>query len=117
MDLNLAIQRHAEWKYRFRTAMSTGEVLDVATISKDNCCEFGKWLHGEAKERYLHLNGYEKCVAAHAVFHREAGKIAAMINSSRKNEAEQMLIAGTPYHEASKKVGVAIIELKNEIGA
>lgn len=116
MDLNLAIQKHAEWKYKFRTAMTTHEPMDVATVSKDNCCELGKWLHGEARDKHSHLKAYAKCVSAHAVFHTEAGKIAAMINSNHDVEAEQMLSAGTPYHDASKKVGVSIIELKNEIG-
>ncbi len=116
MDLNMAIQKHAEWKYKLLTAMTKAEPLDVATISKDNCCEVGKWLHGEAKTLYGHLGNYAKCLSAHAAFHAEAGKVAAMINSQRKDEAERMLASGTPYHEASKKVGVAIIELKNAIG-
>ncbi|MGA2831438.1 MAG: CZB domain-containing protein [Terracidiphilus sp.] len=116
MDLNLAIQKHAEWKFKFRTAMSTREPMDVASISKDDCCEIGKWLHGEAKAKHGQLAAYAKCVSAHAAFHQEAGKIAALINSKKNDEAEQMLASGTPYHEASKRVGVAIIELKNDIG-
>ncbi|MGD0938370.1 MAG: CZB domain-containing protein [Terracidiphilus sp.] len=117
MDLNLAIQKHAEWKYRFRTAMATHELMDVASISKDNCCEMGKWLHGEAKTLHGRLKNYATCVSAHAAFHGEAGKIATLINARKKNEAERLLGTGTPYHEASKRVGVAIIELKHEIGA
>jgi methyl-accepting chemotaxis protein len=116
VDLKMAVQKHAEWKYKFRTAMTTSEPMDAATISKDNCCEFGKWLHGEAKAPHSHLGSYAKCLSAHAAFHVEAGKIAALINSQKKDEAEQMLAAGTPYHEASKRVGIAIIELNNEIG-
>lgn len=116
MDLNMAVQKHAEWKYKFRTAMSTHEPMDVDTISKDNCCEIGKWLHGDAKTKHGHLAAYGKCVSARAAFHEEAGKIAAVINSKKIDEAEQMLASGTPYHEASKRVGVAIIALKNDIG-
>ncbi len=116
MDLNLAIQKHAEWKYKFRAAMDSHELMDVATIAKDNCCEIGKWLHGEARDKHGQLGSYAKCLAAHAAFHAEAGKIATLINSQKKDEAEQMLAAGTAYHEASKRVGVAIIELKNAIG-
>jgi len=115
VDLNMAIQKHAEWKFKFRTAMTTHETLDVATISKDNCCEIGKWLHGAAKAEHGHLKSYASCVSAHAAFHIEAGKIAALINSQKQDEAERMLSPGKSYHEASKRVGVAIIELKNEI--
>jgi methyl-accepting chemotaxis protein len=116
VDLNLAIQKHAEWKYKFRAAMTTLEPMDVNTISKDHLCEIGKWLHGEGKDRHGHLGSYAKCLAAHAAFHAEAGKIAALINARKKEEAEKMLAPGTGYAEASKRVGVAIIELKNEIG-
>jgi len=117
VDFSIAIQKPAEWKYKVRSAMISLEPMDVATISKDNCCDIGKWLHGEAKTLYGHLAGYEKCLSAHAAFHVEAGKIAALINSKKKDEVEHQLASGTPYAEASKKVGVAIVELKNEIGA
>ncbi|MFY9853540.1 MAG: CZB domain-containing protein [Terracidiphilus sp.] len=112
----MAIQKHAEWKYKFRAAMSAHEPMDVDTISKDNCCEIRKWLHGDAKVKHGNLASYSKCVSAHAAFHHEAGKVADKINQKKNDEAEQMLASGTPYHEASKKVGVAIVELKIDIG-
>ncbi len=48
MDLDQAVAKHAEWKVKFRKAISAKEQLDTASIAKDNCCELGKWLHGEA---------------------------------------------------------------------
>ncbi len=117
MDLNQAIQKHAEWKYKLLTAITKPEPLDVATISKDNFCEVGKWLHGEAKTLYGKIGSHGKCLSAHAAFHIEAGKIAALINAKKHQEAERMLAPGTPYHEAAKKVGVAMIELKNSIAS
>jgi methyl-accepting chemotaxis protein len=113
MDLDSAIQKHAEWKYKFRTALHSGEPLDAAAISKDNNCEFGKWLHGEAHSLYGNNSHYAECLTDHAAFHVEAGKVAAAINAKKAEEAEKMMAPGTPYSEASKKVGIAIIELKN----
>jgi methyl-accepting chemotaxis protein len=113
MDLNQAIQKHAQWKFKFAAALRTNEPLDAATISKDNCCEFGTWLHGEAKFQFQKLPSYASCVAHHAEFHKEAGKIATVINAKKMAEAERMMAAGSPFSETSKKVGVAIIELKN----
>lgn len=49
MDLNNAIAKHSEWKTKLRSAITRKETLDASTISKDNCCDLGKWLHGEAK--------------------------------------------------------------------
>jgi methyl-accepting chemotaxis protein len=122
MDLNMAIQKHAQWKFKFQSSLlehqsgSKTEPLDVATISKDNCCEFGAWLHG-SKYQYQQLPVYVKCIAAHAEFHVEAGKIAAAINAKKVADAERMMAANSAFAEVSKKVGVAIIELKNQVGA
>jgi methyl-accepting chemotaxis protein len=113
MDLNLAIQKHAQWKFKFAAAVRSNEPLDVATISKDNCCEFGIWLYGDAKNQFQKLPAYVNCLSSHAEFHTAAGKVAAAINAKKTAEAEAMMAAGSPFSETSKKVSVAIIELKN----
>lgn len=115
MDLDSVIQKHAEWKFKFRNALHNSEQMDAPAISKDNNCEFGKWLHGEAKAQFGTRPGYAKCVADHAAFHVEAGKVAVAINAKKADEAERMLALGTSYSEASKRVSVSIIELKNQI--
>ena len=117
MDLDLAVKKHAEWKLKFRSAISNKETMDVATISKDNCCELGKWLHGEAKHKLGHLASYLDCVGKHAVFHTEAGKVASAINAKKYAEAESMIDAGTSYHAVSGAVGTAIMRLKRESSA
>lgn len=114
MDLDQAVRKHAEWKLKFRSAISNKETMDVATISKDNCCELGKWLHGEAKPKLGHLASYSDCVGKHAVFHIEAGKVASAINAKKYVEAEAMIEGGTAYHTASGAVGTAIMRLKIE---
>jgi methyl-accepting chemotaxis protein len=119
MDLDIAIQKHAQWKFKFNSHLQsvksgqTVEALDVATIAKDNCCDFGKWLHGEAKARFAEKPAWSKCVTAHAEFHREAGKIAQALNAKKAEEAERMMAPHTAFAEASRAVGVAIIEMKN----
>jgi methyl-accepting chemotaxis protein len=116
MDLNQAIQKHAEWKLKFRSAISRQETMDAATITKDNCCDLGKWLHGDGKTSFGRLQSHAKCVTKHAAFHVEAGKVALAINAKKYTEAEAMLGADTPYSQASGEVGVAIIALKKESG-
>jgi methyl-accepting chemotaxis protein len=113
MDLDIAIQKHAEWKFKFRAAIHNNEHLDASAISKDNHCEFGKWMHGEAKLQFGQIASFARCLADHAAFHLEAGKVAAAINAKKAEEAEKMMDPGTPYSEASRRVGIAIIELKN----
>lgn len=114
MDLDQAIRAHGEWKIKFRSAISKQETMDVATISADNCCQLGKWLHGEAKQKFGTLKSHADCVVKHAAFHKEAGKVAQAINAKKYIEAEAMMDSGTTYTEASRSVGVAITNLKRE---
>lgn len=114
MDLNNAIGKHAEWKIKLRSAISRQETMDVDTISKDNCCELGKWLYGDAKANFSQLKSYTECVSRHADFHVEAGKVAAIINAGNYTEAEAMLGADSKYTEASNAVASAIMHLKKE---
>ncbi len=116
MDLNQAIEKHAEWKVKFRKAISGHETMDVEIISKDNICELGKWLHGDAKSKFGKLQSYAECVTKHAAFHIEAGNVAKAINAKKFAEAEAMLDANTPYSNASSTVGRAIIQLRKESG-
>jgi Chemoreceptor zinc-binding domain len=116
MDLASAIAKHAEWKLKLRSAILKNETMDAGTLAKDNCCELGKWLHGEAKTKFARLSSYSDCVSKHATFHAEAGKVAVAINSKNYSVAEAMLNAGTPYTAASNAVGGAIIKLKKEAG-
>ena len=116
IDLNQAIDRHAQWKVKFRVAITEHETMDVETIAKDNCCELGKWLHGEAKSKYGHLSSHSDCVAKHAAFHIQASKVAAAINDKKYAEAEAMIEMNTPYSNASRDVAGAILKLKKESG-
>jgi hypothetical protein len=114
MNIESALAKHAEWKLKLRSAILKQETLDAVTISKDNCCELGKWLHSEAKTKYAKLASYTDCVTKHAAFHTEAGKVANAINSKKYTEADAMLNAGTAYSSASNAVGSAILRLKKE---
>lgn len=114
MDLAKAIQRHAEWKMKFLSAMRQHQALDPVIIAKDNYCELGKWLHGEGKAKFGNLDSHAGCVLSHAAFHVEAGKVAQAINAKNYIEAENMLDDGTPYANASDEIVGTIMKLKDE---
>ena len=116
IDLNEAIQAHGEWKTKLGNACQFREHMDSATISRDDCCKLGKWLHGKARRDYRQLGGYSDCVKKHAAFHREAGKVAEFINSEQYAVAETMLKNGSRYASVSAEVCKAIVALKKEAG-
>lgn len=115
MDLDTAIQVHTDWKTKLRFAITKRESpIDVATISKDNHCELGRWLCGEGKTRYDHLASYRECVIKHAAFHAEAGKVASAINERKYLEASVMMNSSTSFGLASNSLVLAIIRLRKE---
>ena len=116
IDLDEAIQAHGEWKTKLRDACLSRERLDSATISRDDCCKLGIWLHGKARHDYRKLSGYLDCVKKHVVFHREAGKVAEVINNGEYAAAEALLDTGERYACVSSEVCQAILALKQEAG-
>ena len=114
MDLSKAIEKHAAWKIKFRSAIANKETMDAAGIGSDHGCDLGSWLHGEGKTRFGALTSHANCVGRHASFHAEAGRVARAINARRYAEAEAMMGSGTPYGEASSAVGLALMQLKKE---
>lgn len=116
MDLNEAIQKHAEWKLKFRSAIAKKEQMDAATISKDNCCQLGQWLYGEGKAKYGTKPEFTSVIEKHKAFHVEVGKVARLINAAQYEQAEASLANGTSYAQASGAVGTSIIQLKRLIG-
>lgn len=115
MNIEDAVGQHAAWKTKFRTAISKKEKLDYTTISRDDCCDLGKWLSAEGKQKYQAVPQFKECVSKHSRFHQEAGKVAKLINEGKFAQAEAALAAGTDYSNASSEVGVAIGRLKKEI--
>jgi len=114
MNFEEARKKHAEWRVKFRSAITAKATLDADAIAKDNCCDLGKWLHGEAKAKYAKLSSYDECVKKHAQFHVEASKIARVINSKKYDEAQALLGLGSGFSAASGAIGSALDALERD---
>jgi methyl-accepting chemotaxis protein len=99
-----------------RSAAAKHEQIDAETISRDDCCEMGKWLHGAGGSKYGGKPTFVDLLARHKTFHMEAGKVARAVNQGVAN-VEGMLDSGTPFSSASNEVGRLIVQLKREINA
>ncbi|MGZ5050039.1 MAG: methyl-accepting chemotaxis protein [Methylobacter sp.] len=117
IDLDHTLEKHADWKVKLRTAISMREQMDEKTISRDDCCDLGKWLHNNTTSWFGQRPSYVECINKHAAFHKEAGKVAAVINEKRYAEAEQMLAHGSSFASASSAIGVSIMKLKKDLNA
>jgi methyl-accepting chemotaxis protein len=68
-----------------------------------------------AKKRYGSFAGYKKCLAKHACFHVEAGKLASAINAGNFMEAAVTLDLSSAYTTESIELKIAIMNLKKEV--
>ncbi len=114
MDLEQAIEKHAEWKLKLRLALTRREHLDVESVAHDDRCDLGRWLYGDGQKHFGTLLSFGDCLRKHADFHLEAARVARAINDGRYDEAEAMLNGTGPYASASSSVGVAIMRLRKE---
>jgi NADPH:quinone reductase-like Zn-dependent oxidoreductase len=115
INLDTAIQAHANWRSKLRTALTQKEQLDEATVSRDDCCDLGKWLHGAGGSQYGGKLSFVNLVDSHRQFHQEAGKVARLINQGAYDEAQKQLENNTAFSNASQKVGAAVIQLAKEL--
>jgi hypothetical protein len=115
MNFETQIQNHTRWILRLRNAIQANTPLNPLEVSQDNLCELGKWLHGEGKSQHKFSRKLPECVALHAAFHMAAGKAATALRSGRKDEAERLLAADAELSAISRKLAVALLELKNEV--
>jgi len=114
INLDNAIKAHADWRATLRTAAAKNEQLDAETISRDNCCEMGKWLHGAGGSKFGGKPTFVSLINAHQDFHTEAGKVAKIINQGDGAQATQMLESGTGFSQTSNEVSRLIVQLKGE---
>ena len=114
MNLDNAVQTHAQWKTKLRSAISKHEQMDIATLSRDDCCELGQWLHGEGAKRFSQLASHKDCVQKHVMFHAEVTKVATAVNAKKFEQAESMLDAGSAYAQVSSSLSVAFLRLRKE---
>ncbi len=86
INIRLLLRAHAEWIIHLREYVYGSGSLDVRVTMRDDQCDLGRWIYGEAA-RYRHLPEYEAARQAHAVFHAEAAQVVQMMKAGRRHEA------------------------------
>ncbi|WMW81323.1 CZB domain-containing protein [Undibacterium cyanobacteriorum] len=114
MNLDNAVETHAQWKTKLRSAIVKQEKLDHACLSRDDCCELGQWLHGVGQQRYGRFASHAECVTQHRAFHREVAKVAMAVNAGRYEAAQELLASTSDYAKVSSELSVAFLRLRKE---
>ncbi|PCJ09459.1 MAG: chemotaxis protein [Rhodobacteraceae bacterium] len=110
-EIDAAVEAHGKWKHRLLTAAIKDERnLPVADIARDDCCQFGKWLHG-IELSFENRNQVETIKTLHAEFHKEAAAVAGMISKGSKDQALQALKTGA-FIDKSVQLRNALVSWK-----
>jgi len=112
MNFDDAITQHSVWKTTLSVAIATGTELDVKAIASDRRCALGRRLHGDAAAKNISQQDRAACIGLHANFHKEAARVASLINHERLDDASQLLREGSVFAEASSDLVAMLRELR-----
>jgi len=115
LTLDDALLAHLKWKLKLQDAERSGEVLDVETIKRDDCCVLGQWLYADGRRHYGHLPEFTTLLAEHKEFHYVTAVIAWEINAKHNDSTKPMLAQSPHFSAVSNAVGIAISRLKGAV--
>jgi hypothetical protein len=115
--LDNAISAHQQWKTAMHVAVASGQILDVASIRPDDCCELGRWLHTDGTRHYGRKPTFTELLETHADFHVVASVVASILNGSATDRTTDLLEGRSKFANASMALGIAIMRFKGELQA
>jgi methyl-accepting chemotaxis protein len=113
-QITRAIGAHGAWKRRLGAAVRAGRHdEDVATVGRDDACDFGRWLAG------AHDGGSRGHVEAargqHAAFHRAAADVLRQVSAGRRAEAQAAIEPGGAFAESSRVLTATMIAWRRAV--
>jgi methyl-accepting chemotaxis protein len=114
VDVDSFISAHRQWKVTLREAIESVAKVDVATLSRDDCCALGRWMYADG-QRLRERGSFVDLVGKHAHFHEVAGRVAALVNSGKMDEAIDALAPNTEFSNATSAV-VSVLSSAKRLG-
>ena len=93
-----AINRHLAWRNRLSKALVSGEI-DLHEAGDENGCGLGRWL-ADNQKTLSRLAEYNQILLLHKAFHKEARKVAQLIQRGEKNKARGLLEGSNSRYNA-----------------
>ncbi|MEC3861650.1 CZB domain-containing protein [Mesobacterium sp. TK19101] len=106
-----ATQAHGAWKQKLCEAVKSGTLPKPARdIACDDQCSFGKWLHMLKADSTVAVSmHFRRVMVMHADFHKEAGRIAGLIEDGASAQALAAL-NGSNLQDRSGKLEAAMAD-------
>lgn len=65
--------------------------MSTEEAGRDDCCDFGRWLHGRDVPVSARNDHFAKVRELHARFHRHAGQVLTMLDAGKAGEADTLI--------------------------
>lgn len=114
IDIRPLLRAHAEWIIHLREYVYGTGSFDVRDTARDDLCDLGQWIYGEAA-RYRHLPEYEAARQAHAAFHAEAAQIVRLMQAGRRHEAALATDRGSRLRNQSAAMVRSVLWLSQRL--
>lgn len=111
MDIREAIRIHLQWKVELEWMLCGKQPLEPQRLAQVDACEFGRWLHGEARSLYGEAPALQQAVQEHARFHAVCSEVADCIQDGRREQAARLLSPGGDFSRASHAIVEALDDL------
>lgn len=112
-DFDKAIEAHRAWKVKLRKAIANQEKIDADTLSRDNVCPLGKWIHGAGGVTFGQHAEFGNLREMHRRFHICAGGVARKINLGGSPDLASLLDAGSEFSQISTAVITSLTKAKH----
>jgi hypothetical protein len=96
LDFAGAIRAHQLWKRRLLQVMdgASDEAFDIARVRRDDCCDLGRWLHGEARLTHGGNDVFRRLLLSHQTFHETAADVLVLCRAGEVERARELVERG-----------------------
>jgi len=116
MDINILINQHINWKSLIEGLFqgSDTDILDPNVISKDDECDFGKWIYMYSDDNQDLLSNplFIKIKNVHKIFHQITGNIVFDFQSGNIEKAKNQI---PDFNKISEELVQLMKELEIEL--
>lgn len=110
--LEQAHRWHQEWKDKLLAAVNAKQLIDADTISRDDCCNLGKWIATDGQRYNGNKPAFQDLVLHHREFHMLIGAVAEIVNDKQYELAKAYLSSDAQLARSSIEVVEAIRRLE-----
>lgn len=94
LDIDAAVVAHQQWKQHLLAHLAghhSEAGLEVEDICRDDRCDLGRWIHGQARARLGTFPGFTALLSHHRMFHHVACNVLALEHAGKRGDARRMV--------------------------